>query len=128
MAAELESLHKRLRKSERLNEILKNGKLLLQGRDMIFKFIKKSRNLFDISEMCETLEVSTNGFYRWEKAEPRGREVEDESLKKRIPKIHDQAPGDYGHRPIHDDLMEGGYLCVRDRTLRLMNELEISGQ
>ncbi|MGK0240497.1 MAG: putative transposase [Candidatus Pelagisphaera sp.] len=42
--------------------------------------------------------------------------------------IHDQASGDYGHRPIHDHLMEEGCLCGRDRTLRLMNKLKISGQ
>jgi len=37
---------------------------------MIFEFIKENRKLFDVLEMCETLDVSTNGFYRWEKAEP----------------------------------------------------------
>jgi putative transposase len=95
---------------------------------MIFEFISKEKSRYGVLEMCETLDVSTNGFYRWEKAEPSARDQEDDSLKKRILEIHDQASGDYGHRPIHDHLTEEGYLCGRDRTLRLMNELEISGQ
>ena len=95
---------------------------------MIFEFISKEKSRYGVLEMCETLDVSTNGFYRWEKAEPSARDQEDDSIKKRIMEIHVQASGDYGHRPIHDHLTEEGYPCGRDRTLRLMNELEISGQ
>jgi len=95
---------------------------------MIFEFIKESRGRFDVVEMCETLEVSTSGYYRWEKAQPSARKLEDESLKERILGIHDQAVGDYGHRPVYEHLLEAGHLCGRDRTLRLMNELGISGR
>ena len=51
---------------------------------MIFEFISKEKIRYGVLEMCETLDVSTNGFYRWEKAEPSARDQEDDSLKKRI--------------------------------------------
>jgi putative transposase len=95
---------------------------------MTFEFISKQRSRYGVLEMCEALEVSTSGYYRWEKAEPSEREVEDESLKERILEIHAQASGDYGYRPIYEHLLEEGYLCGRDRTLRLMNDLEVSGK
>jgi transposase InsO family protein len=62
------------------------------------------------------------------KAQPSARAQEDESLKEKILEIHDQAVGDYGHRAIHDHLLEEGISCGRDRTLRLMGELDISGK
>lgn len=95
---------------------------------MTFEFIGMNRSRYGVVEMCEALDVSTSGYYRWEKSEPSARELEDESLKKRILEIHAQVVGDYGHRPVYEHLAEDGYPCGRDRTLRLMNELEISGK
>lgn len=95
---------------------------------MTFEFIGMNRSRYGVVEMCEALEVSTSGYYRWEKSEPSARELEDESLKKRILEIHAQVVGDYGHRPVYEHLVEDGHPCGRDRTLRLMNELEISGK
>lgn len=95
---------------------------------MRFEFVKSHRGLFDAAEMCEALGVSTSGYYRWERSEPSLRRREDESLKERILEIHGQAVGDYGHRPVYHHLIEQGVCCGRDRTLRLMNELEISGR
>jgi transposase InsO family protein len=95
---------------------------------MKFEFIEKHRGLYDVAEMCETLGVSTSGYYRRESSPPSLRQSEDESFKEKILGIHDQAVGDYGHRPVYRHLLEDGVACGRDRTLRLMNELEISGR
>ena len=95
---------------------------------MKFEFIGKHRSLYDVVEMCESLGVSTSGYYRRERSEPSFRQSEDESLKEKILEVHDQAVGDYGHRPVHRHLLEDGVNCGRDRTLRLMNELQISGR
>jgi transposase InsO family protein len=95
---------------------------------MKFGFIKENKGFFEVLEMCETLDVSTSGYYRWEESEASPRQLEDESFKKRILAIHDQAVGDYGHRPVYRHLLDEGVGCGRDRTLRLMNELEISGK
>ena len=35
---------------------------------MIFEFISKERGRYEVLEMCEALEVSTTGYYRWVKA------------------------------------------------------------
>ncbi len=95
---------------------------------MTFQFVSKNRNRYGVVEMCETLDVSTSGYYRWEKSGPSARDLEDESLKEKILEIHAQVVGDYGHRPVYEHLAEEGFPCGRDRTLRLMNELEISGK
>lgn len=95
---------------------------------MKFEFIERHRGLYDVAEMCETLGVSTSGYYRQESCGPSLRQSEDESLKEKILEVHDRAVGDYGHRPVHRHLLDDGVACGRDRTLRLMNELEISGR
>lgn len=95
---------------------------------MKFEFIERHRSLYDVVEMCETLGVSTSGYYRRESSGPSLRQSEDESFKEKILEVHGQAVGDYGHRPVHRHLLEDGVDCGRDRTLRLMNELQISGR
>jgi putative transposase len=95
---------------------------------MKFEFVNENKDSYEIAEMCETLDVSTSGYYRWEKSEPSARQQEDQSLKEKILDIHTRAVGDYGHRPIYYHLLEDGISCGRDRTLRLMRELDISGR
>lgn len=95
---------------------------------MKFGFIMENRGRFGVAEMCGSLGVSTSGYYRWERSEPSARQQEDQALKGRILEIHGQAVGDYGHRAVHEHLLDDGVSCGRDRTLRLMGELGISGR
>ena len=91
-------------------------------------FVKHNSTEFDVEELCEALEVSRSGYYRWAQERHSARREQDEQLKERIATICRQARGRYGYRPVHGHLVEAGVGCGRDRTLRLMRELELSAK
>jgi putative transposase len=94
---------------------------------MRFEFIKNHRKVYPLEEMCECLEVSSSGYHAWLTRVPSPRSIKDESLKTRIIDLHKRSKGSYGYRPIHDHLCDEELGCGRDRTLRLMRELDIRG-
>jgi|ETN07SMinimDraft_1059922.scaffolds.fasta_scaffold64384_2 transposase InsO family protein len=94
---------------------------------MKYRFIEDEHEAHDTAELCEALEVSQSAYYGWRDAEPSAREQDDEHYKERILWLHKQAKGSYGHRPIYEHLQEDGFDCGRDRTLRLMKEMNIEG-
>jgi len=93
-----------------------------------YGFIREQVGRYELAELCESLEVSRSGYHRWKCGQPSARRGQDEVLMKRIGQIHRQA-GErcYGHRPVYMHLLEEGFACGRDRTLRLMNELGLCG-
>lgn len=80
---------------------------------------------YDLAEMCASLGVSRSGYYRWLRARPSVRRQQDMILQEQIQMIHRQARGRYGYRPVHAHLVEAGVACGRDRTRRLMRELQL---
>ena len=94
---------------------------------MQYKFISESCAEFSIAEMCDCFGLSRSGYYDWSGRGPSQREREDATHKNLIHELHKQSKGRYGHRPIYHHLREEEISCGRDRTLRLMKELEIEG-
>ena len=95
---------------------------------MKFEFISQNAGDYPLCELCEALEVSLSGYHWRKNREPAARAAEDEVIKKEILQIHRRAKGEYGHRPVHQHLVqELGRECGRDRTLRLMQELGVAG-
>ena len=92
-----------------------------------FEFMQQHQDRYDRAEMSEALGVSRGGYYRWRKARPSARRRQDEVIKTRIGQIRRRATGPYGYRPVHAHLAEEGVACGRDRTLRLMHELDLVG-
>ena len=80
---------------------------------------------FDLSEMGTALGLSRSGYYRWANAKPSRRAQADVVMKKHIASVYKQATGRYGYRPVYAHLLEDGIRCGRDRTLRLMRELDL---
>lgn len=94
---------------------------------MQYTFIKLNTGEFTVREMCEGFGLRHSGYYAWLGRKPSPRAIEDTSHKRRIGELHKKAKGRYGHRPIHQHLLDEGVACGRDRTLRLMKELRIEG-
>jgi transposase InsO family protein len=94
---------------------------------MKYRFIDQHRSHYSVSELCEALEVSASGYYRWRSSEPCPRQQEDQQHKEVIQNLHKKSGGRYGHRPIYHHLLEEGLSCGRDRVLRLMKELQLEG-
>jgi transposase InsO family protein len=89
--------------------------------------MRRHQQQFDLAEMSEALEVSRSGYYRWLEAVPSARRQQDELIKPMIEQVVGLAHGPYGYRPVHQHLRDQGVDCGRDRTLRLMHELNLVG-
>lgn len=59
-------------------------------------FVKDHEREFPVKKMCEILEISRSGFYRWRNGEPSARKTADKELSKTIRTIHERSLGTYG--------------------------------
>lgn len=77
-----------------------------------------------VQSLCETLVVSSSGYYRWRlrQAEPCRRKMEDRELKVQIGRIHEQSRQTYGSPRVHLDLRREGRRHGRKRVARLMRD------
>jgi transposase InsO family protein len=92
---------------------------------MKLEFIRQNAGKYPLKELCEALEVAPSAYHASRTRKPSARATEDAILKEEILEIYKRAKGRYGHRPMHGHLRER---CGRDRTLRLMRSMEITGQ
>lgn len=94
---------------------------------MKYRFIEQNHPAYEVGELCEALGVGPSAYYRWRVAQDSARSQQDQRHKERILMLHKKSDGRYGHRPIYHHLLDDGLECGRDRTLRLMRELELEG-
>lgn len=84
--------------------------------------------MFDVTVMCEVLEVSRSRFYEWRTRPPTPREVEDQRLADRIEQIHKDSGGTFGVPRITAELrFTHGWRVSRKRVARLMRERGLAG-
>ena len=77
--------------------------------------------------MCRVLEVSTSGYYAWQRRLKSRRAESDEQLLGRIRSIHEQSRGTYGAPRVHAELAASGTRVSRKRVARLMREAGLQG-
>jgi putative transposase len=82
---------------------------------------------FDISLLCKTLNVSTNGYYKWLKRPPSKRRMRDEVLCELISKIHVDSRETYGAKRIQEKLKSDGEVCGKKKVSKLMKRQGIQG-
>jgi putative transposase len=82
-------------------------------------------NVYPVSTMCRILGVSVSGYYDWRGREPSAHEREDGELAKQIHRIFFAHRGVYGSPRAHAELRDMGLRCSRERTARLMREMEL---
>lgn len=78
-----------------------------------------------MSPLCRVLEVSVSGSYGWLTREPSAHEREDGELAKEMHRIFYAFRGVYGRPRVHAELRSRGIRCSRERTARLMREMEL---
>lgn len=86
---------------------------------MRFAFIQ-SEKAWPKAAMCRVLQVSTAGFYAWQRRPPSEHAKEDDRLKVLIGVSFDESYKTYGSPRIHKDLLEAGKKVGRNRVIRLM--------
>jgi putative transposase len=75
---------------------------------------------FPVTFMCDYLDVSRSGYYRWRDAEPSSRTTEDLAFTAIITTIYRQARGNPGVRRVRAGLAALGHLLSHKRVYRLM--------
>lgn len=94
---------------------------------MIFSFIEKHQDTFRVVKMCEVLEVSSSGYYKWlgEKEKRNKIHEEKEKINQQIRMCFIESHGTYGSPRITKELEERG-VRVCERTIgKRMREMGI---
>ena len=78
--------------------------------------------------LCHWLDVSTSGFYAWEKRETSKRYHEDQQLLKHITRIYWKSNGRYGSPRVFKALLNEDIHVSRKRVERLMRESGLKGR
>jgi putative transposase len=91
---------------------------------MKFAFILEEKAWPKVT-MCRVLQVSTSGFYEWQRRPVSDRVKEDQRLKVLIGASFDESHKTYGSPRIHMDLLEAGKKVGRNRVIRLMQDGKI---
>ncbi len=95
---------------------------------MKYSFVAEHRLIFSIRAMCRCLSVQPSGFYAWLKAPLSRRAQEDERQAKLVKDAWEVSGKVYGYRKLHDDLMDIGETCCRNRVARLAQIAGIRAQ
>lgn len=91
----------------------------------MYPFIAEHAELYPVSPMCRVLQVSVSGYYDWRGREPSAHEREDGELAREIHRLFHTFRGVYGSPRLHAELRSRGLRCSRERTARLMREMEL---
>ena len=90
-------------------------------------FINQHRERFGVEPICETLQVAPSTYYAALSRPPSLRQLRDEELKAEITRVHKDNFDVYGVEKVWRQLRRESMDCGRDRTARLMAELELEG-
>jgi putative transposase len=85
-------------------------------------FVSAIRTEHAVTRICQTIEVSPSGYYKWLKCNISLRKAEDKYLYEEIKKIHDESKEIYGSPRIEKKLRQNGTKTSPKRVARIMRE------
>jgi putative transposase len=80
---------------------------------------------FEVSIMCEVLEVSRSGYYAWADRPASAQAARRQELIGHIRQAHEQSGGTYGSPRICEELVEQGIATCVNTIAKLMKQAEI---
>ncbi len=92
---------------------------------MTFRFIEDHRQHWPVRLLCETLEVSTAGYYAWRQRPTSSQEQRRTALVVEIRAIHAETKARYGSPRIHAELAARGQDCCVNTVAKLMHDHDI---
>ena len=92
---------------------------------MTFRFIEEHRQQWPVRLLCQTLEVSTAGYYAWRDRPISVRQERRDALVVAIRAIHAEVKARYGSPRIHAELAARGRDCCVNTVARLMRHNDI---
>lgn len=81
-----------------------------------------------VEGLCELLQVSRSGYYRWRRRQPGKREQEDAMLAEHIARFHARSRRAYGAPRIVKDLRDEDLRISKRRCARLMKARNLRGR
>ena len=95
---------------------------------MTFRFIDRHRDQWPVRLLCETLEVSTTGYYAWRQRPTSVRRQRRDALVVEIRAIHAEVQARYGSPRIHAELAARGRNCCVNTVAQLMRHHGIAAK
>ncbi len=92
---------------------------------MTFAFIDDHRGRWPVRLMCDTLDVSTAGYYAWRERPPSFTERRRDALVVLIRSVHSDVKARYGSPRIHAELVARGNDCCVNTVAKLMRDNDI---
>jgi putative transposase len=92
---------------------------------MIFDFIKNHEKIFPIEKMCQVLQVSSSGYYRWKSKVISNRVQRMNQIKEKITFIYFESKQRYGSPRITIELQSLGYKISRITVAKYMKQMGI---
>lgn len=86
---------------------------------MGYPFVAEHRALFLVRALCRCLRIQPSGFYAWLKNPLSRRAKEDAWWTRLVQQTWEESGKVYGHRKLHDDLLDQGDTCCPNRVARL---------
>jgi hypothetical protein len=90
--------------------------------------MRASHKEFDVTRMCQVLQVSRSGYYDWAGREESKRSQHDRVLLKEIRKIHQDTKEAYGATKTWRTLKQSGTVCGKHRVARLRRQAGIEAR
>jgi putative transposase len=90
-----------------------------------FRFIQEHKDHWPVRLLCETLEVSTAGYYAWRQRPPSFQEQRREALLVLIQGIHAEVKQRYGSPRVYRELVARGQDCCVNTVTKLMHDNDI---
>jgi len=79
-----------------------------------------NRLKFDVERMCKVFKVSRSGYYDWLDRKPSERQLENESIKAEVKRVHKESKQRYGSPKITKYMRFRGWAVSRPRVARIM--------
>lgn len=95
---------------------------------MRYAFVAEHRGQFSVRAMCRCLRIQPSGFYAWLKTPLSKRAQEDLRQTRMLKEAWVESGKVYGHRKLHDDLIEQGESICVNRVARLTKLAGIKAQ
>ena len=92
---------------------------------MTFRFIEEHREQWPVRLLCDTLEVSTAGYYAWRDRPISVRQQRRDALVVEIRAVHAEAKARYGSPRVHAEREARGRDCCVNTVAKLMRDHDI---
>jgi transposase InsO family protein len=92
---------------------------------VIFSFIEAHKDVWPVTLMCETLDVSTSGFHAWRDRPVSPAQLRREAILVEVRAIHAEFKQRYGSPRIHAELKDRQVPCCVNTVAKLMADNDI---